>query len=206
MIKVVIDSMAGYAFAKMTFPGRDALFLLVLLTLMIPFAATLIPLYMIVRDLHLTQHLLGSDPAAAGQPDRHLHDAPVHRVAAERSGERGATRRLLRVPDLPPRHPAADPTGTGRPRRLHLHDPVDELPLAAGRSAPRGDAHADRRHRRACDPSSPSTGASSRPAPCSRCCRWSSSSSSCSATSSPARSRARSRSESAVVSRQRQPQ
>jgi multiple sugar transport system permease protein len=50
-IKVVIDSMAGYAFAKMTFPGRDAIFLLVLLTLMIPFAATLIPLYLIVREL-----------------------------------------------------------------------------------------------------------------------------------------------------------
>jgi ABC-type glycerol-3-phosphate transport system permease component len=53
VIKVVIDSMAGYAFAKMTFRGRDALFLLVLMTLMIPFAATLIPLFLIVRDLHL---------------------------------------------------------------------------------------------------------------------------------------------------------
>ena len=53
VIKVVIDSMAGYAFAKMTFPGRDALFLVVLTTLMIPFAATLIPLYLLVRDLHL---------------------------------------------------------------------------------------------------------------------------------------------------------
>ena len=27
VIKVVIDSMAGYAFAKMSFPGSDALFL-----------------------------------------------------------------------------------------------------------------------------------------------------------------------------------
>jgi ABC-type glycerol-3-phosphate transport system permease component len=53
VIKVVIDSMAGYAFAKMRFPGRDAIFLLVLMTLMIPFAALLIPLYLIVRDLNL---------------------------------------------------------------------------------------------------------------------------------------------------------
>ena len=53
VIKVGIDSMAGYAFAKMTFPGRDALFLVVLMTLMIPFAATLIPLYLLVRDLHM---------------------------------------------------------------------------------------------------------------------------------------------------------
>ena len=54
VIKVVIDSMAGYAFAKMSFPGKDALFLLVLMTLMVPFAATLIPLFIIVRDSNLT--------------------------------------------------------------------------------------------------------------------------------------------------------
>ncbi|MEA2510608.1 MAG: multiple sugar transport system permease protein [Thermomicrobiales bacterium] len=59
VIKVVIDSMAGYAFAKMRFPGKDALFLLVLLTLMVPFAATLLPLYIIVRELHLTNNYLG---------------------------------------------------------------------------------------------------------------------------------------------------
>jgi multiple sugar transport system permease protein len=58
-IKVVIDSMAGYAFAKMRFPGKDALFLLVLLTLMVPFAATLLPLYIIVRELHLTNTYWG---------------------------------------------------------------------------------------------------------------------------------------------------
>lgn len=52
-IKVVIDSMAGYAFAKMRFPGKEPIFLVVLMTLMIPFAATLIPLFIIVRDLHL---------------------------------------------------------------------------------------------------------------------------------------------------------
>ena len=54
VVKVIIDSMAGYAFAKMSFPGRDALFLVVLMTLMVPFAATLIPLFIIVRDLNLT--------------------------------------------------------------------------------------------------------------------------------------------------------
>ena len=59
VIKVVIDSMAGYAFAKMRFPGKDALFLLVLLTLMVPFAATLLPLYIIVRELHMTNSYWG---------------------------------------------------------------------------------------------------------------------------------------------------
>lgn len=58
-VKVVIDSMAGYAFAKMRFPGKDALFLLVLMTLMVPFAATLLPLYIIVRQLHMTNTYWG---------------------------------------------------------------------------------------------------------------------------------------------------
>ena len=53
IIKVFIDSMAGYAFAKMRFWGREPLFLVVLLSLMIPTASVLIPLFIIVRELHL---------------------------------------------------------------------------------------------------------------------------------------------------------
>jgi ABC-type glycerol-3-phosphate transport system permease component len=52
-IKLVLDSMAGYAFAKMSFPGRNALFLVVLMSLMIPFASLLIPVFIIVRELGL---------------------------------------------------------------------------------------------------------------------------------------------------------
>ena len=51
--KVLIDSMAGYAFAKMTFPGKNVLFVVVLATLMIPFSAILIPLFFLVRSLGL---------------------------------------------------------------------------------------------------------------------------------------------------------
>jgi multiple sugar transport system permease protein len=67
-IKVVIDSMAGYAFAKMTFPGKDALFLVVLMTLMVPFAATLIPLFIIVRNLGLTNTYPGLILPALASP------------------------------------------------------------------------------------------------------------------------------------------
>jgi ABC-type glycerol-3-phosphate transport system permease component len=52
-IKLVVDSMAGYAFAKMRFPGKDALFLVVLMSLMVPFASLLIPTFIIVRELGL---------------------------------------------------------------------------------------------------------------------------------------------------------
>lgn len=68
VIKVFIDSMAGYAFAKMQFPGKDALFVVVLATLMIPFAATLIPLFLIVRDLGLTNTYAGLILPALASP------------------------------------------------------------------------------------------------------------------------------------------
>ena len=50
-LKLLFDSMAGYAFAKMQFPGKDLLFIMVIATLMIPFAAILIPLYFQIRAM-----------------------------------------------------------------------------------------------------------------------------------------------------------
>jgi multiple sugar transport system permease protein len=67
-IKVIIDSMAGYAFAKMSFPGKDVLFLVVLMTLMVPFAATLMPLFIIVRDWGLTNTYPGLILPALASP------------------------------------------------------------------------------------------------------------------------------------------
>jgi multiple sugar transport system permease protein len=50
---VVLGSMAGYAFARLRFPGRELLFLLVLGTLMIPDQLRLVPIYQILRTLGL---------------------------------------------------------------------------------------------------------------------------------------------------------
>lgn len=46
-------SMAGYAFAKLRFPGRDKIFLLFLSTMMVPAAVTMIPNFVIMRELRL---------------------------------------------------------------------------------------------------------------------------------------------------------
>ena len=45
MCSIFLDSMAGYSFARMRFKGRNLLFILVLLTLMIPFQVIMVPLY-----------------------------------------------------------------------------------------------------------------------------------------------------------------
>ncbi|MFI6641255.1 carbohydrate ABC transporter permease [Streptomyces sp. NPDC050504] len=48
---LLFASMAGYAFAKKRFPGREVMFWAFLATLMVPFQATLIPYYVLVSEL-----------------------------------------------------------------------------------------------------------------------------------------------------------
>lgn len=64
---LVINSMTAYAFSRLEFPGRDALFICVLTTLMIPGEVTLIPTFVIMRQLKWldTYHAL-IWPAGAG--------------------------------------------------------------------------------------------------------------------------------------------
>ncbi len=51
---VLVGSMAGYAFARLRFPGRNLLFLLVLVTLMIPNAVLIVPLFLMMKDVPFT--------------------------------------------------------------------------------------------------------------------------------------------------------
>jgi multiple sugar transport system permease protein len=55
---VFFDTLAAYGFAKLTFPGRDKIFFLMLLALMVPFQVNLIPLYKIMATLHWTDTYL----------------------------------------------------------------------------------------------------------------------------------------------------
>ena len=55
---VFFDTLAAYAFAKLTFPGRDHIFFVMLLALMVPFQVNLIPLYKIMASLHWTDTYL----------------------------------------------------------------------------------------------------------------------------------------------------
>jgi multiple sugar transport system permease protein len=48
---LLFSAMAGYAFAKKRFPGRELMFWAFLATLMVPFQATLIPSYILVARL-----------------------------------------------------------------------------------------------------------------------------------------------------------
>ncbi|NJN44863.1 MAG: carbohydrate ABC transporter permease [Anaerolineae bacterium] len=52
-----LSSLSGYAFAKGRFPGKTFLFITLLSTLMIPFEIRMIPLYFLMRTLHLNDSL-----------------------------------------------------------------------------------------------------------------------------------------------------
>ena len=53
-----VDTLAGYGFAKKEFPGKGILFAVLLSTLMIPPQVTLVPLYIVTRNLNLLNNPL----------------------------------------------------------------------------------------------------------------------------------------------------
>jgi len=51
--QVVIAAMAGYAFARLKFRGSNLIFLIVLITMLVPPQVNIIPLFFLMRELHL---------------------------------------------------------------------------------------------------------------------------------------------------------
>ncbi|MDR7486072.1 MAG: carbohydrate ABC transporter permease [Armatimonadota bacterium] len=56
---LVVSAMAGYAFSKFRFPGRDLLFIAMLASLMVPFQVRMIPLYLMSMRFGLVDTLPG---------------------------------------------------------------------------------------------------------------------------------------------------
>lgn len=50
VVSVTFNSMAGYALARFDFPGKNAAFLVLILTLMVPIEVTFVPLYNIISN------------------------------------------------------------------------------------------------------------------------------------------------------------
>jgi len=56
---LITSTLAGYAFARMRFPGREALFFILLATMVIPFEVTLVPNFIIMHDLNWLDNYQG---------------------------------------------------------------------------------------------------------------------------------------------------
>ena len=50
---IITSALVGYGFARYRFPGRDVLFIVLLSTMMLPYVVTLIPTFLIWRNLQL---------------------------------------------------------------------------------------------------------------------------------------------------------
>jgi multiple sugar transport system permease protein len=59
IISVVLNSMAGYAFAKLRFTGRDRIFRLLVAALVIPGQVGMVPLFLLLKQLGLINTYLG---------------------------------------------------------------------------------------------------------------------------------------------------
>lgn len=68
VLNLLFSSMAGYALGRLNFPGKNAIFLLTLAIMMIPSAVYLIPKFLVVNSLHLTDTYFALILPAMAQP------------------------------------------------------------------------------------------------------------------------------------------
>ena len=59
VVSVFSSSILGYIFSKYRFPGKEILFIIVLSTMMVPFAVVMVPLYVTIADFGLADQLGG---------------------------------------------------------------------------------------------------------------------------------------------------
>lgn len=59
VVAMLFHSMAGYALARLNFPGKNIIFSWMLSTLMVPFAVIMLPLYMITKELSMVNSYAG---------------------------------------------------------------------------------------------------------------------------------------------------
>ena len=57
VLSLLVNSLAAYSLARLRFKGRSLAFYLILSTMMIPFTVTMIPLFLVVRDMGLINSL-----------------------------------------------------------------------------------------------------------------------------------------------------
>lgn len=51
--QIIVSTLAGYAFARIQFKGRNLIFFIILITMFIPPQVNIIPLFFLMRELHL---------------------------------------------------------------------------------------------------------------------------------------------------------
>ena len=68
ILTVVINTMAGYGFAKYRFAGSNVIFMLFLATMMLPLEVLMIPIFQVVRTFHMYNNFWGLIIPSAATP------------------------------------------------------------------------------------------------------------------------------------------
>jgi multiple sugar transport system permease protein len=58
-VTLVVSTFAAYGFSRFPFPGSGLLFVLILVSIMVPFQVLITPLFVLARTLHIDNSLLG---------------------------------------------------------------------------------------------------------------------------------------------------
>ncbi|MDR3515866.1 MAG: carbohydrate ABC transporter permease [Azospirillaceae bacterium] len=102
-LSVVISVMAGYGLSKFRFKGETLVFLLIMSALMIPLQIILIPIFLVLRDLHLLNTLWGVILAPAATPTsvfimrQYIRNIPDSLIEAARIDAASEWRILWRI-------------------------------------------------------------------------------------------------------------
>ena len=134
---LVFCSLAGYAFARIRFPGSQVAFIAILATLMVPFQVVMIPTLLIIKYLHLVDTLPALILPNLATPFG-IYLLRQFFVSLPVELEEAALHRRRRAAAHPAQHPApADGAAAEHRRRAHLPVGLERLPVAPG-----GDRHA----------------------------------------------------------------
>jgi alpha-1,4-digalacturonate transport system permease protein len=68
LLTLLINSMAAFALAKYQFKGREAIFFIMLSTLMVPLSVILVPVFLVITTINWNNNLLGVIVPAAATP------------------------------------------------------------------------------------------------------------------------------------------
>jgi alpha-1,4-digalacturonate transport system permease protein len=68
LLTLLVNSMAAFALSKYQFPGREAIFIIMISTLMVPLSVVLVPVYLVITTVGWNNNLLGIIIPAAATP------------------------------------------------------------------------------------------------------------------------------------------
>ena len=138
---LILDSLAGYAFARKRFRGKDTIFFLILATLMVPLPVTLLPIFLLANDLGwIDTYRALIFPALAYPVGVFMMRQFIETIPKELED----AARIDGMSDFGiyrAGHPAALHPGAGGAGTLYLHHELGRVPLAADRGDQRRHPH-----------------------------------------------------------------